>query len=284
MASAFIIPRAEVITPERAYIAPHEALCGCISHYTVYAPQGRPPEALTIVPDASGSLVCRLGQSVPHVETWFWGPSSRAVQVENTPEKYPLYIMVEFLPCGANRLLGIPMSELHNAIIPLCMLNAPLHKALVEAMETLAANVCTVAAVCASLDAVLLRLLACREDSSLARYVASEMRRTNGTLRTAALARQLGRSSRHIERVMAEHLGMPAKSLARIIRINAACRCLDSPSVSLTELAHSLHYHDQSHFIHDFVGICGVTPGAYRARRSHFYNEELKFGPMIPEK
>ena len=42
-------------------------------------------------------------------------------------------------------------------------------------------------------------------------------------------------------------------------------------------LAQELGYFDQAHFIHDFRAVCGVTPGAYRAGLSDFYNEPLKF-------
>lgn len=96
-------------TQERIYLAPHPKLRESISHYTFYAPQSAvAPGSLTIVPDASGSIVCRLSQAqeAQRVETWFWGPTSRAVVVENNPAKYPFYIMVEFLPCGTHRLLA----------------------------------------------------------------------------------------------------------------------------------------------------------------------------------
>ncbi len=276
------------ITPERKYITPATSLRDSISHYTVFTPQsGESPGSLTIVPDASGSIVCVLaeGPEASSIETWFWGPSSRAVEVEHNPEKYPLYIMIEFLPCGANRLLGIPMSELHNTIIPLYMIDLYLHKILLEIMEQLERNPHDIESVCSSLDATFLRLFVRnRKESALVRHVIGEVRRTNGTLRMGELSRQIGCSTRCIERTMFERLGMSTKSLARIIRVNAACRGMDSSSISFTELAYSLNYHDQSHFIRDFTDICGVTPGEYRLRMSHFYNEELKFGAIVPKK
>lgn len=270
-------------TPERIYIAPHPALRGCISHYTVCTPHGG-ASALTIVPDASGSIVCRLaaGPLGPRAETVFWGPSSQAVVVESNPQKCPLYIMVEFLPCGAHRLLGLPMNALHNVMMPLHALHAGLHRTLAEQLEQLAAHVHHLTAVCASLDAAFLRLLAAGKDSRLARHVVDEVRRTNGTVRVAELARQLRCSPRQLSRILSERVGMPAKSLARIVRINAACRRMGAAPVSLTELAHSLQYHDQAHFIHDFSAVCGVTPGEYLRHLSHFYNEELKLGGILP--
>ena len=259
------------------------ALRGSLSHYTVYTPRGAAPGSLTIVPDASGSLVGRLvaGETL-RTETWFWGPSSRAVVVERNPETCPLYIMVEFLPCGAHSLFHLPMHELHNAILPLAVLDYALHTTLVSCLEHRMECPQDMASVWALLDSAFLRLHATGDDSRLARQVISEMQWTHGTLRVDELSRHLGCSSRQLARVMAERLGMPTKSLARIIRINAACRRMDAASVSLTELAHSLHYHDQSHFIRDFADICGVTPGDYCARRSHFYNEDLKLGAIVP--
>lgn len=84
--------------------------------------------------------------------------------------------------------------------------------------------------------------------------------------------------SRHLTRLFRERCGLSPKRLQRIVRINTAAMLMQrSAGLSLTRLAQELDYFDQAHFIHDFRAVCGVTPGAYQARLSDFYNEPLKF-------
>ncbi|MFQ8761961.1 MAG: helix-turn-helix domain-containing protein [Intestinimonas sp.] len=59
-------------------------------------------------------------------------------------------------------------------------------------------------------------------------------------------------------------------------RVNAAIRALQAGPPSLTRLAQELGYFDQSHFIHEFKSVCGVSPGRYLAHMSGFYKEPLK--------
>ena len=93
-----------------------------------------------------------------------------------------------------------------------------------------------------------------------------------------ALAAETGYSSRHLTRLFRERCGLSPKRLQRIVRINTAAMLMQrSAGLSLTRLAQELDYFDQAHFIHDFRAVCGVTPGAYQARLSDFYNEPLKF-------
>ena len=47
-------------------------------------------------------------------------------------------------------------------------------------------------------------------------------------------------------------------------RFHAACRMLDNPAMTMTDIAQQLRYSDASHFIRFFRRIAGVTPVAYR--------------------
>ena len=65
----------------------------------------------------------------------------------------------------------------------------------------------------------------------------------------------------------------------RLQRINRALSVLENPADSffLIALAQSLGYYDQSHFIHDFKSVCGITPTGYLQNMSDFYKETYKF-------
>lgn len=272
------------ITTERSYILPHPMLRKYISHYTLFTPIKSQPECITVIPDASVSLVCCLGKSA--LEMRLWGPSSRTSIVENNVEKIPLYCMVEFFPAGAHAILHLPLSHIHNKKNSFSEIDINLSRNIAEKFEKYVVHTQArgVDDFLTSLDHVFLQRLERAKPSPLVQHAIHELRRDNGTTRIADMARQAGYSARHLNRLASETIGMSIKLLARIVRINAACRCMASPFVSLTHIAHALHYHDQAHFVHDFKGICGVPPGEYLQNMSHFYNEEVKFGDMFPKK
>ncbi|ATL48019.1 AraC family transcriptional regulator [Chitinophaga caeni] len=71
-------------------------------------------------------------------------------------------------------------------------------------------------------------------------------------------------SNRQFERQFKKFAGLPAKKLARIARFQAAT-AMYGQDIQLTEMAYSLGYYDQSHFIHDFKSFSGVLPKDYFA-------------------
>jgi AraC-like DNA-binding protein len=273
------------VTPERAYILPHPGLRDVISHYTICFPKPSFSylDELHIVPDASGCIVfCLTKQGV---EMRLWGPTSQVTTVKDEPQ-ITLLVMVEFLPCGAGRLLNMPLSLLHNEIMPLEEVDPRLSRRLADPLHLFCKNEPgnEFDSLLVSLDQIFMRLLEQAKDSALARHITSTVMEADGALRVSELSVQTGYSQRHLNRVMSEKLGMSIKLLSRIIRINAVCRRMAASSASLTDIAHRFGYHDQSHFIHDFSEICGTTPSLYHRHMSDFYNENLKLGARLPSK
>lgn len=59
-------------------------------------------------------------------------------------------------------------------------------------------------------------------------------------------------------------IGLSPKEFQRVRRIVAVQKQLEKNStLSFTQLAYRFHYYDQSHFIHDFQAVTGVTPTLY---------------------
>jgi len=56
----------------------------------------------------------------------------------------------------------------------------------------------------------------------------------------------------------------PARYLTRV-RINASCSLLTRTDLDLTSIAARCGFHDASHFVKQFKGLMGVTPGEYRS-------------------
>ena len=97
-------------------------------------------------------------------------------------------------------------------------------------------------------------------------YALTQLQRGN---RLSEVLSDLHLSERSLERLFLAHVGITPVMYTRITRFQAAVRLLRRAEAggrrlrSLTDIAHSLGYFDQSHFIRDFRLFSGVTPGAY---------------------
>ncbi len=79
------------------------------------------------------------------------------------------------------------------------------------------------------------------------------------------MADAAGVSSRHLDRLFARYLGVPPKTLARVLRFQRALGALmREPEGTLADVAASAGYFDQAHFIKDFRRMTGGVPRGYR--------------------
>jgi AraC-like DNA-binding protein len=165
----------------------------------------------------------------------------------------------------------MPLHSLQDRIVALDCVDGDLHRSICgEARQN------DYEAFMHALNRIFLLRIGERGTPPLAAHILSSVLAARGMARIGELARETGYSARHLNRVVADSVGMNLKLFSRIVRINAACRALSVPNLSLTALAQRFDYHDQAHFIHDFKSICGVAPGKFRSAMSHFYNEDLK--------
>lgn len=82
-----------------------------------------------------------------------------------------------------------------------------------------------------------------------------------GCITTQDLLAHLHISQRQFERRFRQMVGVSPQFYLRVKRFNAALRLMQSGRFSrLTDVAHTLNYHDQSHFIRDVKQLAGVTP------------------------
>jgi AraC-like DNA-binding protein len=91
---------------------------------------------------------------------------------------------------------------------------------------------------------------------------------TAGRVRIQALASELGWSRKRLATRFREEVGLPAKSLARVLRFRRAVRLLEHErDRSLAEIALDCGYFDQAHLNRDFRALGGSTPTELLARR-----------------
>lgn len=86
------------------------------------------------------------------------------------------------------------------------------------------------------------------------------------------LVRELHTTERQIERRFKEHVGVTPRHFIKTTRFQQALHLIATNKLaSLTEIAHQLHYADQSHFIRHFHQLSGLSPTELRKQ----YNESV---------
>jgi AraC-like DNA-binding protein len=76
------------------------------------------------------------------------------------------------------------------------------------------------------------------------------------------LARMVELNPVYLVRSFRQHIGLPPHAYRRQIRLNQACRMLQS-GVSASEVAHAVGFADQSHLTRAFKQVMRITPGRY---------------------
>lgn len=97
---------------------------------------------------------------------------------------------------------------------------------------------------------------------ALARIIASR-----GAASVQSLADAAGYSRKHLAARFHEYVGLPPKTMARIVRFDLMQRRLrDGWDGRWADLAVAAGYYDQAHFNRDFRDFTGATPGEFRRR------------------
>jgi AraC-like DNA-binding protein len=160
-------------------------------------------------------------------------------------------------PLGTRRVLGMPLHELTN-------LSAPLEQ-LLPGVETLAARLRDTPAWEARFDLVESFLTRRLADSTPAprelEWAWRELIRSGGRVHVRTLALELGWSPRRLIDRFRDHVGLPPKAAARVIRFNRAVGALSSGTPRIAEVAAACGYADQAHLARDVRALGGVTPG-----------------------
>jgi AraC-like DNA-binding protein len=85
--------------------------------------------------------------------------------------------------------------------------------------------------------------------------------RSGGRVRVRALAADLGWSPRRLIDRFRDHVGLPPKAAARVIRLDRAVSALRSGAPRIAEVAAACGYADQAHLGRELRELGGITPG-----------------------
>ena len=97
---------------------------------------------------------------------------------------------------------------------------------------------------------------------------------SRGRVRVSDLAAELGCSRKHLAARFREHVGLPPKLVARMLRFRHASDLLSSElPPPLAELARACGYYDQAHLDRDFRAFASTTPTAFLDDRVTFVQD-----------
>lgn len=103
--------------------------------------------------------------------------------------------------------------------------------------------------------------------SQVTQHLISKVIRQNGNIKINELEKDIGYSSRNIQRIFLGDTGVGLKQFSRYLRMQIAVTLLGHrQKYSLTDIATELGFSDQSHFIKDFKTLTGISPRKMRAQ------------------
>lgn len=105
---------------------------------------------------------------------------------------------------------------------------------------------------------------ASRADGAVARVVRA-IRGSGGALSIETVAEQHGMAIRTLQRRFATQVGVSPKQFARIVRFHRVCSAWRHAPETMSRVAASCGYSDESHLIRDFRAFVGEPPAAFLA-------------------
>lgn len=230
-------------------------------------PDGRGIPPQEILPDGSMELVFHLGDPFERqIAVDRWERQDRMLAAGQLtgplvvrPSGSMTVVGVRFRPGGARLVLPLPQHELTGDVLPLAAVAPRMAARLWNAVQSGESADERAQALANALRGLIV-------DRAIDRVIdeaVTLIKRAHGAIGVDALAARCNLSGRQLERRFLEHVGIPPKRLARIVRFQYALRVLQSAGErrgSGAALAAQLGYADQAHFIRDFRAFAGHTP------------------------
>lgn len=248
---------------------PHPALRDVVLRYEGF--EDRPGTPVTfrelpcsfvpIIVDLDSGWTVSYGDAVSHrLDSFVAGVTDAVVLVGHGGSARCLQI--DLTPLGARRLLGVPMSELANTTVPVEAVLGAFGGVLVQRIG----NAPTWHDRFALVDSALRRRLADAPEVDVG--VAWSLRRieaSGGNLAIGDLAGELGWSHRKLIARYRDAIGLPPKTVARIVRFEGLTAAVTrAPDADWSDTAVACGFFDQAHLAREVRDMAGVTPTALR--------------------
>ncbi|MEJ7602945.1 MAG: helix-turn-helix domain-containing protein [Kofleriaceae bacterium] len=168
-------------------------------------------------------------------------------------------VLAMFRPTGAASLFRTPLHELFGRTISLDSL---LPRAAVARLGDQIANQPDHRQRVGVLERFLLAHVSDEPPDPIAAAAIHAIHRARGSLRIAALARELGISQDPLEKRFRRAIGASPKQVASLVRLRHAIAA-GQAGATWSRVAHEAGYFDQSHFIREFRAFTGASPAKF---------------------
>lgn len=170
-------------------------------------------------------------------------------------------IQMNMTPLGARLLFGCPMSEVANQVVELNDLFGPAAPELIERLreaDDWDASFTILESFVAS------RIADARPASPAVAWAWRALGETGGAVNIGRLAEYIGWSRKHLISQFKEQIGLPPKTIARILRFNRVISFLEEGNdPNWGDVASRCGYYDQAHLVRDFKQFAGTTPSQF---------------------
>jgi AraC-like DNA-binding protein len=222
----------------------------------------------TIFPDGRCELIVHLGKPP---RAWDlaqgWHEQARVLFAgqRRTPVRLAARgeldcVGVRLAPAASAAIGAASLAHLRDRIVDLHALEPDFAIALETAARRFAEDASGAELPCL-LDA---RLTSYRIDERIESAV-TRLESRDGQERIASLAAATGMSLRNFQVRFLQCVGLGAKELARVVRLQATLRSLDEDEASLAQLASEAGFSDQAHATREVAKLTGSTPARLRA-------------------
>lgn len=222
-----------------------------------------------VLPDGCIDIIFNLGDPLRHRDHDSFAENSYRQYVVGAMRKPMLVgmkgqihlIAIRFKPGGAFPFLRLPAHELSDRSVQLDDvwkdMDATLAEQLIE-LPTLPQRI-------AFIDNVMQeRLATMNSPDRLLNNAIATIEQGKGQISIEQLGNSLDISPRHLERKFREQVGFSPKIFSRIMRVQYAIELLQKQTKpDWGDIVFMAGFYDQAHFIREFKGFSGLTPGAY---------------------
>jgi len=224
-----------------------------------------------IIPDGCAEIVVNVGdpfvrhtspsKSHQQAQRLLAGQLTRAITLEPTGRIDIWGIRLH--PWCASTFTNVPASELRDSDVSLGDIDRSLDDALARVGDAASEDDAERRLV----DALLHRAARTVPPAASVPRLVSFAARGSETANVRQISREAGVSTRQLQSVFRDHVGLTPKQLLRVTRFQRALRIArGEPRLSWGRVAHLAGFYDHAHLIHDSNDIAGCTPSELVAR------------------
>lgn len=171
-------------------------------------------------------------------------------------------IQVNLTPIGARLALGVPMAALCNRVVSIDDVVSAADRGISERLEELP----DWDARFDMLDDFLARRIArARPAGGAVAWALDRIQKSGGLADIGALSKETGYCHKHLIALFREHVGLPPKRMARLVRFDAVMRRLRAGgAASWAHIAADHGFYDQAHLARELRHFSGLSPSEAR--------------------